>query len=474
MFSCGVFPLVISMVSLFYVGCSMPTKTTLPNPPREMISPNPMIPILEDIRFRDTDSHNISLESYDALVTFGEVYSKVKKYYVEDIRANELLPSAIQGMEDWLTKRKKINNKQIVNLKNTNDKETQALKEFVNAFLSLEAESGTKAKPLGHAAIEGMLKALDPQSSFMTKEMYQEIQPETQGNLGGIGVQLANQEGQVVVIAPFEGGPAERIGIESDDKITKINNKDITELTHMEVDRKLRGPLGTGVTVTINRNDESDSLSFYLLREIVKLENVTTKILDHNIGYIHLRHFQDSTPEQLHRLLQSLYAQRVSGLILDLRNNQGGLFVAVVEIADQFLDPGKLIVTIRGRSGREDQYTSMKNLSYPDIPMAVLVNKWTAAGSEILAGALQYLKKVPIIGGPTSGAGTVQTILPIGDEAGLRLTTARFYLASGQALDDNSRIQPDLLVEEQDGKDLPLLKAVEMINASQVDSQDSP
>ncbi len=306
----------------------------------------------------------------------------------------------------------------------------------------------TKVKDLVQGAIRGMLATLDPHSAYMTPEMYKEMQVETKGEFGGVGIQIGVKDNRLAVIAPIEGTPAYRAGIKAGDFITKVNDEPTKDLTLMDAVQKMRGPKGTKVSLTIQRDGVQDPLVFTLVRDIIKIESVKSKVIDNNIGYIRLTQFQESTGKDLSRVLKQFREQKIQAIILDLRNNPGGLLTAAVDVSEQFVGNGKLIVYIKGRDGRKDEYFSRTKEPFDDSPMIVLVNEGSASASEIVAGALQDWGRAVIVGTTTFGKGSVQTILPLGDGSGLRLTTAKYYTPKGRSI-QSTGITPDIIVKPQ-------------------------
>src|SRR6185295_16475964 len=306
----------------------------------------------------------------------------------------------------------------------------------------------TKPKDLVHGAIRGMLATLDPHSSYMTPDMYKEVQVETKGEFGGVGIQIGIKENRLAVIAPIEGTPAHKAGIQSGDFITKVNDESTKDLSLMDAVHKMRGPKGTKVNLTIQRDGVTDPLVFSLTRDIIKIESVKSKVIDKSIGYIRMTQFQESTARDLARAVKQLRDQKLQGTILDLRNNPGGLLTSAVDVSEQFLPTGKLIVYIKGRDGRKDEYVSRAKEQPDDAPMIVLVNEGSASASEIVAGALQDWGRAVIIGTQTFGKGSVQTILPLADGSGLRLTTAKYYTPKGRTI-QSTGITPDIVVKHK-------------------------
>ena len=329
-------------------------------------------------------------ETYEELKTFSEVLSQIQKHYVEEVKSKDL----VQG------------------------------------------------------AIRGMLSTLDPHSAYMTPEMYKEVQVETKGEFGGVGIQIGIKDNRLAVIAPIEGTPAQRAGIKAGDFIVKVNEESTKDLTLMDAVQKMRGPKGSKVSLTVQRDGVPDPLVFALERDIIKIESVRTKVIDGNIAYVRLTQFQEASGRDLSKALKKFKEQKLQSTILDLRNNPGGLLTAAVEVSEQFVAPGKLIVYIKGRDGRKDEYLSRMKEAPEEFPLIVLVNEGSASASEIVAGALQDWGRAVIIGTTTFGKGSVQTILPLADGSGLRLTTAKYYTPKGRSI-QSTGITPDIVVKLQ-------------------------
>ena len=305
----------------------------------------------------------------------------------------------------------------------------------------------TKVKDLVQGAIRGMLSTLDPHSAYMTPEMYKEMQVETKGEFGGVGIQIGVKENRLAVIAPIDGTPAQRAGIKAGDYITKVNEESTKDLSLMDAVQKMRGPKGTKVNLTIQRDGTTDPLQFTLVRDTIKIESVKSKMMD-NIGYVKLTQFQEATGRDLGRVLKQFKDQKVQSTILDLRNNPGGLLTAAVEVSEQFLPNGKLVVYTKGRESKKDEWFAKGRDQMDDSPMIILVNEGSASASEIVAGALQDYGRAVIVGTTSFGKGSVQTILPLGDGSGLRLTTAKYYTPKGRSI-QSTGITPDIVIKPQ-------------------------
>ena len=304
----------------------------------------------------------------------------------------------------------------------------------------------TKTKDLVYGAVRGMLAGLDPHSSYMTPDMYKEMQVETKGEFGGLGIQIGIKNNRLTVIAPIEDTPAFKAGIEAGDVITKVDDTPTKDLTLMEAVQKMRGPKGTNVALEVAREGNETPLLFTLTRDTIKIQSVRGKVLEGTTGYVRINQFQESTPEDLSRTLNDLSDKNIQGLILDLRNNPGGLLTAAVGVSEQFLESGKLVVSIKGRNGRKDEYRARSSSQQHQYPMIVLVNQGSASASEIVAAAMQDWGKAVIIGKTTFGKGSVQTILPLSDGSGLRLTTAKYYTPKGESI-HSIGVKPDIVVD---------------------------
>lgn len=321
----------------------------------------------------------------------------------------------------------------------------------------------TKSKDLVYGAIKGMLNTLDPHTSFMPPEVYKEMQVDTKGEFGGLGIQIGIKDNMLTVIAPIEGTPADKAGIKAGDKIIKIDDKSTKDMTLIDAVGKLRGQKGTKVTITILREGVADPLDVVITREIIKMQSVRSKIVEGNIGYIRITQFQEQTGDDLKKALKKLESDKMQSLIIDLRNNPGGLLTMAVEVSEQFVETGKLIVFIKDRKGEKDEFISRITGPVKSYPMVVLVNEGSASASEIVAGALQDWGKAIVVGTQTFGKGSVQTVIPLSDGSGLRLTTAKYYTPKGKSI-QTTGIIPDIVVKPpvpktaKDGKERPILR----------------
>jgi carboxyl-terminal processing protease len=293
-------------------------------------------------------------------------------------------------------------------------------------------------------AIKGMVQSLDPHSSFMTKEEHQELMMETRGSFTGIGIEITVKDGMLTVVSPIEGTPAYIAGLKAGDRIVKIEGKPTKDMTLIDAVKQIRGPKGSQVNLTILRENETKPLEFAIVRDVIPLKSVRHLALSPEVGYVRVSNFQSKTSEELDSALEDLEkGRKLTGLILDLRNNPGGLLSQAIEVSELFLDSG-VIVSTKGRDSSQDiTATAHKNKRVRSYPIIVLVNGGSASASEIVAGALQDNHRALILGTRTFGKGSVQTILPLSDGSGLRLTTARYYTPSGRSI-QLSGIIPDI------------------------------
>ena len=296
------------------------------------------------------------------------------------------------------------------------------------------------------AALKGMLQSLDPFSQYLEPTAYRELKEETQGKFGGIGIQLGFKDNALTVIAPMEDTPAFRAGILSGDKIIEINTNKTERMDMRDVVSRLRGNPGTPVTIKILRGVEFKTHT--LIREEIKISSIKgTRMLDASIGYIRITEFSDPTAPALQEALDKLLAKGLKGLVLDLRNNPGGLLTSSIQVSEKFLPRGTLIVSTRGRgaSPRQLQATAGGAIHYVDFPLAVLINGGSASAAEIVSGALHDNKRAILVGETSFGKGSVQNVMPVEDGAAARITTARYYTPSGQCIHEKG-IEPDIAV----------------------------
>jgi len=303
------------------------------------------------------------------------------------------------------------------------------------------------SKELIYGAVKGMLETLDPHSSFMPPEAFKEMQVETHGSFGGLGIEITVKDRFLTVVAPIEGTPADRAGIQPGDRIVKIEGQITKDLTLLDAVRKLRGPKGSKVTISILREGSPELMDVTLVREVIEVKSVRSKDLGDGIYYVRLASFQERTSKDLERVLEQAQTAGTTALILDLRNDPGGLLNQAVAVGDMFLEKGQLIVYTQGRIKNQDlRFTAEHSNGLPKWPMVVLVNGGSASASEIVAGALQDWKRAVLLGTKTFGKGSVQTVIPLSDGSGLRLTTAKYCTPRGRSI-HGTGIMPDIIVE---------------------------
>jgi len=327
----------------------------------------------------------------------------------------------------------------------------EELKVFTDVLGLLQKEyvEEKDSKDLIYGAIKGMLETLDPHSAFMPPNVYKEMQEETKGRFEGLGLEITIKEGVLAVVSPIEDTPASKAGILAGDQILKIDGELTKNLTLMESVKRLRGAKGTKVTVTIMREGFTKPKDFTLVRDVIPIRSVRHELLEKNYGYIRVSQFQDKTDSEFDKHLKALEEESkgaLKGLILDLRNNPGGLLDQAVKVADRFLESG-LIVSMEGR--KEDQKMKFHAHSQGTLspyPLIVLINGGSASGAEIVAGAIQDNGRGILLGTQTFGKGSVQTIFPLKDGSGLRLTTARYFTPNGRSIQAKG-IVPDIVVK---------------------------
>jgi len=304
------------------------------------------------------------------------------------------------------------------------------------------------SKTLIEGAINGMMKSLDPHSSYMTADMYKELEVETRGSFGGIGIEITIRKDVLTVVSPIEDTPAFQAGVKAGDQIVRIDGKSTKDITIIDAVKKLRGPKDSKVTITIMRENMPRPKDIVLTRGIIKIKSIKSKIFDDNIGYIRIASFQEKTVDDLKKTIEEVNARvhTPKGLILDLRNNPGGLLNQAVAVSDVFLKSG-VIVTTKGRVKSMETASMARDDGYePTCPIVVLVNEGSASAAEILSGALQDNGRALVVGTQTFGKGSVQTVIPLEDGSALKLTTAKYYTPKGRSIQAEG-ITPDIVVK---------------------------
>ena len=343
------------------------------------------------------------------------------------------------------------------------------LRMFSEVFGRIKSDYVEKVedKKLIKEAINGMLTGLDPHSAFLDQEAYRELQVGTQGKFGGLGIEIGSEEGLIKVISPIDDTPAQRAGIKAGDYIIKVDDVSLRGVSSTDAVKKMRGNPGTNITLTIYRKGEPKELVFTLKRAIIEIQSVLARTVEPGYATIRVRQFQEATGEKLAQAVHDVYKQNngnLQGLVLDLRNDPGGLLNAAVAVSAAFLPKDTLIVYTDGRTedakiklharrenylrgAMKEDYLAKLPMEIKNVPMVVLVNNGTASASEIVAGALQDHKRAVVMGTQTFGKGSVQTILPLGNNNAIKLTTARYYTPLGRSIQAKG-ITPDIVVED--------------------------
>ena len=302
-------------------------------------------------------------------------------------------------------------------------------------------------KDLIYGALKGMMATLDPHSQFMDPETYKEMQIETEGKFEGLGISVWIRDGQLTVVSPIEGTPAYEAGIQAGDRIMEIDGEATKNITLQDAVKKMRGPKGTSIILTIEREGVDELLEFTIVRGMIIVKSIPYSFLTENkIGCIRIREFKKSAGENLEKVLEELEKEGMEGLILDLRNNHGGLLNEAIEVCDKFLPKKKLIVSTQGRVSSQNLRYLSNEAPHPSYPLVILINQGSASASEIVAGAIQDYKRGTIVGEKSFGKGTVQSVLALEDGSGLRLTTAHYLTPKGRDIDEKG-VEPDIKVE---------------------------
>ena len=299
------------------------------------------------------------------------------------------------------------------------------------------------------AAINGVLQSLDPYSSYMSPKNLEEMQTETKGEFGGLGIEVGMEAGVVKVISPLDNSPAEREGVKAGDYIVKINDTQVQGKTLNEAVELMRGPVGSTLEITVRRVGLRKSLVFNITREIIQVASVKSEVLDEKIGYIRLTSFNENSDDQIKKKIKEFKKnKKIEGYILDLRNNPGGLLGQAIKISDFFLDDGEIVST-KGRKKNENQkWFAREGDIINGKALIVLINKGSASASEIVAGALKDHKRAVLVGEKSYGKGSVQSIIPLKNRGAIRLTISKYYLPSGKSISEVG-VTPDITVEEE-------------------------
>jgi carboxyl-terminal processing protease len=339
-----------------------------------------------------------------------------------------------------------------------------------------------ETKNLINGAINGMLTSLDPHSAYLTPDLYKELQMDTQGRFGGLGIEITVKNGVLTVVSPIEDTPAFKAGVKPGDMIFKIEDDFTKDMTLVEAVKRMRGPKGTKINLSIKREGNPELINLTLTRDTIRVQSVRNRTLEPGYGYVRLAQFQERSDRDLQKALEKLAAEQggLKGLVLDLRNNPGGLLTQAVRVSDIFLDSGLIVYTDGRIDSQKQKFFAQKEGSLTDFPIVVLVNGGSASASEIVAGALQDHKRAVVLGTKTFGKGSVQTILPLDDSSALRLTTARYFTPKGRSIQATG-IVPDIVVEaaspqgdKRDEKKTPSLREENLPGHLQNQQQTAP
>jgi carboxyl-terminal processing protease len=298
------------------------------------------------------------------------------------------------------------------------------------------------------SAIDGLLQSLDPYSSYMSPEVFNEMQTETSGEFGGLGIEVTMESGVVKVISPIDDTPASKAGIKAGDYIVKIDNTQVQGKSLSEAVDLMRGPVGSGIELTVRRRGERKALTFYIVREIIEIKSVKADLIEKNIGYIRLTSFNENSANQIEKEIKSLEKNKdLKAYILDLRNNPGGLLSQAITISDFFLDNGEIVSTKGRKSSENRKWFAKKGDLTKGKTLVVLINYGSASASEIVAGALKDHKRAVLLGENSFGKGSVQSIIPLKNRGAIRLTVAKYYLPSGKSISEVG-VSPDIEIDE--------------------------
>jgi carboxyl-terminal processing protease len=335
-------------------------------------------------------------------------------------------------------------------------------KEYVDEFNQSESMD---------SAINGLLQSLDPYSSYMSPKIFDEMQTETSGKFGGLGIEVSMEAGVVKVISPIDDTPASRAGLKAGDYIVKINDVQVQGKSLSEAVDLMRGPVGSGIQLTVRRMGEKKALTFNIIREVIQVQSVKSEILDENIGYIRLTSFNDNSSNQIEKQIKKLKKNKnLNSFILDLRNNPGGLLSQAIKISDFFLENGEIVSTKSRKKTENRKWFAKKGDITDGKTLLVLINYGSASASEIVAGALKDHKRAIIVGENSFGKGSVQSIIPLKNRGAIRLTVAKYYLPSGKSISEVG-VRPDIEVNEEGddfriktGTDNQLNYAIKLLN----------
>ena len=301
------------------------------------------------------------------------------------------------------------------------------------------------------SAINGVLQSLDPYSAYMSPELFQEMQTDTKGEFGGLGIEIGMEAGVVKVISPIDDTPAAKAGIKAGDYIVKIGKDQVQGKSLLEAVKLMRGPVGTSIDLTVRRKNVKKPLEFKIVRKIIEVKSVSSRLLgkNKNLGYIRLKSFNENSDKQFLKSVKEFEKKnKIKGYVLDLRNNPGGLLTQAINITDYFLEDGEIVSTKGRKISETRKFFARKGDEIKGKPIVVLINNGSASASEIFAGALKDHKRAIILGESSYGKGSVQSIIPLKNGGGMRLTISKYYLPSGKSISEVG-VTPDIFVEEQ-------------------------
>ena len=302
------------------------------------------------------------------------------------------------------------------------------------------------------SAINGLLQSLDPYSSYMSPEIFEEMQTETSGEFGGLGIEVSMEAGVVKVITPIDDTPASKAGIKAGDYIVKINDIQVQGKSLSEAVDLMRGPVGSGIELTVRRRGAKKALTFNVVREVIEVQSVKSELLENNIGYLRLTSFNDNSSQQIKKQIKKLKKNKsLNSYILDLRNNPGGLLSQAIKISDFFLENGEIVSTKSRKKSENRKWFAKKGDILEGKTLLVLINYGSASASEIVAGALKDHKRAILVGENSYGKGSVQSIIPLKNKGAIRLTVAKYYLPSGKSISQVG-VRPDIEVNEEGGE----------------------
>ena len=324
------------------------------------------------------------------------------------------------------------------------------------------------------SAINGVLQSLDPYSAYMSPELFKEMQTDTKGEFGGLGIEIGMESGVVKVISPIDDTPAAKAGIKAGDYIVKIGNEQVQGKTLLEAVKLMRGPVGTSIDLTVRRKNVKKPLEFKIIRKIIEIQSVSSKLIgeNENLAYIRLKSFNENSDKQFLKSLKNFEKKsNIIGYVFDLRNNPGGLLTQAINITDFFLEDGEIVSTKGRKISETRKFFARKGDEIKGKPIVVLINNGSASASEIFAGALKDHKRAIILGENSYGKGSVQSIIPLKNGGGIRLTISKYYLPSGKSISEVG-VVPDILVEEEgddfkinSDKDHQLNYAIKLFNS---------